>query len=34
MNPLRGKSYIDWVYDIFQYRNISLNLFPHIAYDI
>lgn len=30
----RGKSYMVLVYDIFQNRNISLNLFLHIAYDI
>lgn len=29
-----GKSYMDRVYDIFQDRNISFNLFPHITYDI
>lgn len=29
-----GGSYMDWVYDIFQDKNISFNLFPHIAYDI
>lgn len=28
------KSHMDWVYDVFQDRNISRNLFPHIAYDI
>lgn len=29
-----GGGSMDWVYDKFQDRNISLNLSPHIAYDI
>lgn len=29
-----GKATWAWFNDIFQNRNISLNLYPHIAYDI